>query len=386
MVAALLDRITGGGGTAALTAPRVTLRSGGGAGGGGGLAGAIGGAVGGAVGGAAGNMLGGGGDDELGSRVLALTLTRGILPMLDLAEIHLAPEPGGGAPDAGLPALDAPLTLGLQAGDAAGSFTGTVAEREPRATGEARLVLGNGGALLARLRVDETHSDRKPGEIAADLCGRLGIAFEGIKGAPMPRCALHAAMPAHLQVARLAAMADAVAAFDDAGALWLIDDTAGGESMARLEAGGNLLDWHLTERRPTRGALTVDGAGVEGASRWGWLRKTPGPMRATAGTGAPARALAAPALRSPAGVEAMAGALARAGTRATARARFLVLGAPGVVPAGRVTVEGVEGASGEWFVLRVTHRLDLAHGLLSEIAAAPAGGGGGISGLLGGLL
>jgi hypothetical protein len=51
-----------------------------------------------------------------------------------------------------------------------------------------------------------------------------------------------------------------------------------------------------------------------------------------------------------------------------------------------VTVEGVEGASGEWFVLRVTHRLDLAHGLLTEIAAAPAGGGGGISGLLGGLL
>jgi hypothetical protein len=369
MVAGLLDRVTGGGGAAALTVPQVTLEAGGGAAGGG-------------LGAAVGNLLGGGtGAEPLGTRVLSLRLTRGLLPMLDLAEIQLAPAHGGEA----LPGLEAALALGLRAGEATAQFAATVAERELRPAGAGRLVLSNGGARLARLRVNECHTDRKPGDIVADLAGRLGIDTAGVKGEALPRCLLDAATPGHLLVARLAAMAGAVAAFDDAGTLRLIDDTAQGKTVAELEAGVNLLDWHLTTRRAVTGALSVDGAGVEGSTRWAWLRKEPGPMRTTTGTGDPVRAVAAPALRCPAGVEALAGALARSATRSAARARFLATGLPAVVPGAMVALAGLPEGDGNWFVTAVTHRFDLAHGLVTEIAAAPVGGGG-AGGMLGGLL
>lgn len=369
MVAGLLDGLTGGG-AAAVTAPRVTLAAAPGGGTGGGIGGGLGAAVADAVGG----LLGG---DGGGFAVERMTLTRGLLPDLDEAALTLAPAPGAPA----LPALDDALTLSMTAGDAAGGLTGAVVERAERRDGSGELVLGNGGTTLARLRVDAGYTDSSPGDIIADLAGQAGLSVSGPGGESLPRVQIDGATPAHLHVARLATLAGVVVAFDDDGTLRLIDDSTTGEPVATLVAGETLLDWQVATGAAPAAARVIDGAGAGAGERWAWLSKAPGPMR----SGDTGLRNASGALRSPAALAALGGALGRRDARAAGTARFLALAQPAVAPGRLVTVEGVAGAGGRWFVTRVVHRFAADGGFTTEISAAPAGGGGGLGGLLGGL-
>jgi hypothetical protein len=311
-----------------------------------------------------------------------------VAPGVDVAELLLAPVPGG--PD--LPAPGDVGEIALSAGDAASAFACSIDLKEDRGGGLVRLTATNGGRVLARSRLEKSFESQTPGAIIDALASEAGVTGRaGAAGDRLPRYLADEGRSVLDHIARLAATAGRLAAFDDAGALVLLDDAAeGGEAVARLVAGETLIDWRIGAREAPGGAVTVDGAGAadKGGNAWAWLRKEPGPFRAEAGSGPPARRLPAPWARSESASGDLAAARARATAREAAPGRFLAASVPQAVPGAIVEVAGTGTRDGPWLVLSVDLRFDLAHGMLSEIRAAPAGAGataGGL-GLPGGLL
>jgi hypothetical protein len=363
MVGGLFDRLTGGT-QETLTRPSVTLDFAGG--GGGGLLGGV------------GALAGLGSAPDLPARLLELTITRGLAPSVDAATFTLVAE---GEP----PALGDAGSIGLETAAARGAFACTICHVSGRGNGTLRLSAANGSGALARIRVNQSYVDRRPSEMIEDLARRAGVAVEGsAAGDSLPVYAADDRRTALEHIARLAATAGRIAAFDDAGRLRLIDDGASDEPVVTLRRGLSLIDWHLDERLPHTGALTLDGAGAEGGGeRWAWLRKEAGPMRKSSGEGDPERRHAAPWVRSPQAAEDLGAALSRAGARRAAASRLLATAQPALAPGATLALEGI--ADGLYRVTAVIHRFDLVHGLSTEIRVAPAGVGA-LPGIVGGLL
>lgn len=361
MLTGLLDRATLA--APGLTRPKVTLTFGAG---GGGALGDV----------AAAFGLGGAMGPGLEAGLVRLGLRRGVAPDVDHAEILLAPVPGG----RDLPSPGDTGEILLSAGDAASAFACTIDLRESRGDGLVRLTATNGGRLLARARVEKGFECQTPGAIIDALASGAGLTGQaGAAGDLLPRYFADAGRSVLDHIARLAATAGRLAAFDDAGALTLLDDSAeGGEAVARLVAGVTLIDWRIGAREAPGGAVTVDGAGAadQGSNAWAWLRKSPGPFRAEAGPGAPARRLSAPWARSETAVRDLAAARARAAAREVAPGRFLATAVPQAVPGAILEIAGTGAQDGRWLILSVDLTFDLVQGMLSDIRATPVGGGG----------
>lgn len=354
---------------AGITRPAVTLDFSAGGGGGGSGLGGLAGDVAAAVG-----LGGGGGGPTLADGLVALRLVRGTAPDVDAAEMLLAPVPGG--PD--LPAPGDTGSIGLSAGDLSAQFACTVDLAERRADGLCRVTATNGGRLMARARVLLSFADQDPGAIIDALAAEVGAdSAAGSAGETLKSYIADDRRSAWDHVARLAATAGRLAGFDDAGMLTLFDDTATGEAVARLAVGETLLDHRIQTREAAVGALSVDGDGAndKGGNAWAWLRKDPSPIRAVAGDGQPARRLTAPWLRSQPASQALADGRFRAMTRTAVRGRFLAQAVPQIVPGALIEIAGT-AADGTWLVLRVRLGFELSTGMVSEIDAAPIGGGG----------
>lgn len=368
MLGGLLDA-----GTAppALTRPRVTLSFGAGGGGGGGLLGGLAEAAG--LGSA---------EAGLEAGLVRLRLHRAVAPGVDWAEMIIAPVPGG--PD--LPAAGDEGTIGLVAEDAQSSFACTIDLVEKRSDGLCRLTASNGGRMLARARAEISFADQTPGDIIDALADEAGVtAGVGPAGEKLPRYVADSGRSLLDHVARLAATAGRLAFFDDEGALAVVDDAASGEAVAQLLAGTNILDMRIA-KRAVEGKILVHGEGApdQGSKAWAWLRKESAALDAEAGTAPPERGDAAPWVRSHDAATDLAGARQRALAREASLGRFLVSAVPQAAPGVVVELSGVEGNDGSWLVTEVDLTFDPARGMVSEIRAAPAGGGGGS--LLGGLL
>lgn len=346
----------------ALTRPTVSLDfSGGGGGGGlGGLASAVG--------------LGGGGGPALADGLVSLRLVRGMAPDIDWAEMLLAPVPGG--PD--LPAAGDAGSIALTAGDQSAAFACVIDMADQRADGLTRLTASNGGRLLSRARVNLSFAEQDPGAIIDALAAEAGAdSAIGSAGETLSSFIADDRRTAWDHVARLALTAGRLAGFDDAGALTLYDDTAGGEAVARFAVGESLIDHRIQSREAAVGALTVDadGSADQGGNAWAWLRKDKSPVSATVGSGQPARRLPAPWLRGQPAAQTLADTRLRALNRTVTWGRFVVQAAPQVTPGSLIEIAGT-ASDGMWLVLRVTLRFNLRAGMISEIEAAPAGGGG----------
>jgi hypothetical protein len=364
MVGALLDP-----GTAppALTRPRVTLSFG--AGGGGGLLGGLAEAA-----GLASAQAG------LEAGLVRLRLHRAVAPGVDWAEMIIAAVPSG--PD--LPEAGDEGTIGLVAEDAQSSFACTIDLVEQRSDGLRRLTASNGGRVLARSRVEISFADQTPGDIIDALASKAGVAAGvGAAGKKLPRYVADGGRSLLDHVARLAATAGRLAYFDDDGALALADDAASGEAVAWLLAATNILDMRIA-KRAARGKVVVHGEGApdQGSKAWAWIRKESAGLDAEAGTAPPERSAAAPWARSRGAATDLAGAQQRAAAREAGLGRFLVSAVPQAAPGAVIELSGVEGHDGSWLVTEVDLTFDPVRGMVSEIRAAPAGGGGS---LLGGL-
>lgn len=391
MVFGLLDR--GGPSEAIVAKPAVGLRfSAGGGGGPGGVAGGL--------ADAASAALGiGGGTAPLVDQLVSLRVRRGLAPQVDFVELLIAPRDWTASdftPPLAVGNIGV-VELGLAADGLVKVFTCEVDAIELRGAGLLRATATNGGRKLAQLRLNQSYTNQKPGDIIADLAGAAGVDATDASGAgeALPRYAIDDRQPVYDSIAELAVAAGRLAAFDADGKLALLDHAAPGEVAATLVYGTDIVDFVLADRSAHAGEITVQGAGAPdaaGNNTWAWLRKEVGPDGAVTGEGPLKRRYAAPGARSPEAVAQRAASAVQAAERVRSLSRLRVHGAPGLAPGSLVAVENVPGGlgNGEYVVTRLQHGFDAETGLVTDLWVSRLGQGGDLLGSLlgaiGGLL
>lgn len=205
-------------------------------------------------------------------QIVALRLRRTSLPALDRLEVLMpigvtfSAEPGDDC------------SLELDGGDADGGggnatvFTGRVTAVGRRADG-LRITAHNGGLPLARYRPVDAYEQLSIVDIIETLCGdaEVDVAVD-VDG---PILALHA-MDGHTtalqEIARLAGLAGAGAAFDGDGALH-VTEGGGPSSELALRYGRELLELTLGEELQPSDAITIvgEGAGSPDSPEARWL-------------------------------------------------------------------------------------------------------------------
>ena len=383
---ALTDLLTGGASAPAATRrPVFTVAFGGGGGGGdggglGGLASAAASALG----------VGGGASDPWADHVVSITVEAALAPAVDFAEIVVAA--GGESPSV---AIGDEGTVSLGYGDDAAEvvFTGRVESVRRSVAGPTRIVAVNGGAALARLRVNAAYEGETAGGVAGDLAGRAGVDTGTVEdGAELAYLVVDDRTSAWGHVAKLARMSGYLAYLAPDGTLQFAP-YAEGSPAGTFAYGADVLALEVTEGTPAVGAVTAVGegaAGSEGEEAWAWLLKDAESVTQSAGEGEGERLLADGAARSSDAARMLAEGAALAASRDALAGRLLVPGSPKVAVGSTVEVADAPDAAlnGMFLVRRVRHRYSKHGGFttLLDVSAAGSAGAGGLAGALGGLL
>jgi hypothetical protein len=113
-----------------------------------------------------------GGADPWPRGLVSVTVTLGLAPSVDVAELVLAA--GEQAPDAAIGDAGS-VSLGYEDAAAELVFTGQIEGVRHSTQGTTRISVTNGGALLSRLRVNQSYEQQSAGDIVTDLAGRAGV-------------------------------------------------------------------------------------------------------------------------------------------------------------------------------------------------------------------
>lgn len=333
--------------------------------------------------------LGGGEAEDPWKRSVArIVVEMGLAPEVDSAHIVLAED--AQAPPTAI-ADEGTIALGYEDDAAATVFTGRIDAIRKGIRGSRRIAISNGASALAAFRIRQSYENQSAGDIVEELAGGAGIDTGDVAAGPdLSFLVLDAERSAWEHIARLARVSGHFAHISPEGRLDFRppDD---GEPVAAFTWGVDIIGLERTESEPVFDAVTFSGegaAGSQGKDAWNWLTKEPSPVTGSAGAGARNRPFADRALRSADAVKAAAQALADAAARAATAGILTVPGTPAAVPGFLISLAGVPGGAfdGDYLVTRVRHTYDKHTGFRSRIHFSGQGGGGGASGLLGGLL
>lgn len=357
----------------------VAIGNGGAAAGGlGGLAGAVGNALGINLGGSA---------DPWQQHLLAMHIERGLAPFVDTAEITLAVTPQ--APTVAL-ADSGSLALGYSDDTAQTVFTGVVAEIR-HGLGVQQVRLTNGGAALARLRINQSFEQQTAGDIASALADLAAVATDTVAaGADYPFYVVSQGQSVYRHLAELAQQNDFAAWLTPHDQLTFAPLTEG-DPVATFTYGDNLLALQMNEATPVFNGATVIGegaAGSQGAQAWSWLVKEPSSMTGEAGDDPAQRLVAAPGLRTRDLAKHTAAGLVNRGTQLKVTGRLLAVGAPMVTVGSTIDIANAPQslANGRFLVQRVRHDLTRQQGFMTFISFVKiSDGDGDLASALGGL-
>lgn len=326
--------------------------------------------------------LGGATADDPAGAVVALAVELGVAPAVTVAELSVT-----------LPAAvgdDVLVSLGYADSSAEAVFTGSVSGIAHTLAGPSRVTATDGGAALARLRLNQSFESQTAGDIVRDLAGRAEVSTGTVEDGPdLPFYVVDDRRTAWEHVAGLARRSGFLATVDAEGKLGF-GPPASGSPAASFTYGVDLLALEVTQAAPLAAGLRIVGegaAGSQGSDAWSWLVNDPAAVAGTAGT--PGRVFSDPALRSAEAAKGAANAAFAASEAWALTGRLLVPGSPAVTPGSTVEVSGApqEALNGSFRVLRVRHALSKTAGFTTRLHFVKAGaGGGGLAGLLGGLL
>jgi hypothetical protein len=316
--------------------------------------------------------------DEWRAALVGVRVDMALAPAVDRAELYVAPTP-----DAPTAALDdsGSITLGYEDGDATTVFAGQVIGIDAHARGSTRIILGNGGAALAALRVNQSYEQQSAGDIVSDLAGRASVTPGTVdSGVSFAFYVVDDRQTGYQQVATLAKLSGLLAYVTPEGEL---NFTAPNQGLAVQEFtfGVDVLSLYVTNTSPLVGAVSMVGegaAGSQGTDAWAWLVKDPASVTGQSGSGSGERLFSGAALRSSdAAGNAAQGAL-DAFARSEKVGRLLVPGAAAVVVGSPIGVADVPQSdlNGSGLVLSVQHRLGKDYGFLTQITFSTSGGGG----------
>lgn len=342
-----------------------------------------------AVGDALGVDLGGGPADPWRQHVAAITLDTGLAPFPAVLTIDLAPV---GQPPAAAEGDSGAVALGYDDAPPAPVFSGAVDAVRHAVTGATRITLVDGGAKLARLRLNQSFEQQSAGAIVRGLCAQAEVETDTIAdGNDHPFRALDDRRSAYGWIALLARESGFIAHITAEGKLRYAPFNAG-QPVQSFAYGVDILAIAVTESARPPGEVHMIGegaAGNGGQAAWSHLLKDAAAVTERFGSGAPARVLARPALRSTAAVRAAATAEDTARDAATRTGWLLAPGAPAVTPGSAFEVTGAPAAAtnGMWLAQKIRHRYSKSEGFTTLIEIRKVGeSGSGVLDLLGGLL
>lgn len=321
-------------------------------------------------------------------QILALRLRRARAPALDRLEIVLPLATTFEA------APGETCDLVIDGGDDAGGggeaavFAGTLTEVARR--GDAlHLTAHNGGLTLARYRPVGAYEQIGLDEIIGNFCADAGVDVAMDISAPV--LALYAAAghaTALQEIARLAALAGAAAAFDGAGRLHV---TAGGgpDAELALRYGRELLEIEIADGTQPADTITIvgEGAGNPNAPEARWLA-TDFLAGSAPAPGVTARRRRVPELRDSSDTEAASAALAERRSAAARPIRLNTWLMPSLAPGMRLEIADLPDplALEDCRVTQIVSTLEQGRRAHTEIWATGKPESGGLLGVIGGLL
>lgn len=319
------------------------------------------------------------GDAEAWAQALvSVTVEAGIGPGVDVVEVIAAAGNGGpvaAVGDAGT------VALGYDDASAEQVFAGEIESVGHSIHGTLRLTAVNGGAALARLRLNRSYEQQATGDVISDLAGEAGVTTATIEaGVDLPFYVVDDRRTAWEHVAALARRSGCWIYFNPDGELEVVAVEAG-SAVQTFTYGEDVLGLEMAEATPLVSGVRAVGegaAGSEGEEAWCWLVKDPSAVAAEAGD-APRREVPDPALRSAdVATTAAEGHLASTGLLAVT-GRLLVPGSPAVVPGATIEIADApeESLNGSFLVRHVRHRYAKAAGFTTLIAFSKMAGGAG---------
>ena len=325
-----------------------------------------------------------------GDSLTAVRVARGLGDAVDYVELSLGPSPPAGLLSFGSaePELGETCTvsLGYADGEMETVFTGWIDRISKGLDGGTRIGLANGGARLARLRVEASYYGETAGGIVTALAGEGGIDTGTVEdGLSLPAYVIDGGRSAWSHCAELATRHGFLLYLDSEDVLHFREPP---EEPAEIvfSYGVDLISARASSASPHPVGIRATGegaAGSQGTNAWNWLVKDPGGVRAEMGE-APFVPVADGALRSGESSETVA---TNRLNRATAGADRLRATVPGTAALGPgVLVEILEAPSeslnGVFLIHAVQHRFDVRRGFVSVIDGVRAGAS---DSLLGGL-
>jgi phage protein D len=341
-----------------------------------------------AVGGALGVDLSGGSNDPWQQHSVTIALEAHLAPIVDGAVLQLS-----GQAQSPPVALGDQGSIGLGYSDAAPVpvFTGQIESLRHQIAGGVRLTATNGGATLAKLRVNQSYEQQTAGDIVKDLVGRTDVETDTIEdGLSLPFYVVDDRRSVYQQIADLAQKSGYLAYFTAEGKL-KFSPAATGDPVQTFTYGVDILQLQVTAAAPVVAGVTAIGegaAGSEGQAAWSWLVKDPAAIRASAGTDPPTRLISDAALRSQAATQTAATSRSQAASQQALTGRLWVPGAPAVGVGSPIAITNApqDSLNGTFLVRGLSHRYSKAGGFttLIEFTSVSAGESG-LAGLLGGL-
>lgn len=317
---------------------------------------------------------------------VAVRLRRTQLPALDRLEVLL---PARVAFDA---APGEACSLDLDGGDGAATvFTGRLT-RMTRSLEGLRLTAHNGGLNLARLRPAVSYEKVTVGDVIDHLCADAAVdVADRVDGPALALYVADGSATAAEEIARLAVLAGAGAAFDGAGGLHVTEDGGPGGELA-LRYGREPLGIASATSLADPAALTVIGEGAAAATepeaRWVITEFLAGGGPAA---GADRRRLARPELRTTDDAEAAGAALGHRRAVAEAPVRLRLWLHPALEPGMRLELAETPETLGlgECRVLQLVSTFVPGGAAVTEVWATGVTGGAsefaGVGALTGGL-
>lgn len=276
---------------------------------------------------------------------------------------------------------DGEIGLGFGDGETHTIMKGVVTQFRQGINGITRVTLSNGGAALARLRVNQAYEQQTAGEIVADLAQRAGVEIDiAESGIDLAYFVVDDRSSAAQHLMSLAVACDFVTYMTPENALYF-GPANQNQAIKTFTYGVNLLQASAQRTQLPLNSIRAIGegaAGSDGQDAWCWLVKQRDAVTTEVGDVDAGRIVYSGAWRSAdASASAAAGHLA-AVQKLALTGRLVVPGAPEVAVGNVIDVEGAHQGdiNGQFLVTAVRHHYSKSRGFVSEISFCESAAGG----------
>lgn len=235
-----------------------------------------------------------------------------------------------------------------------------------------RINVVNGGAVLSRLRLNQSYEQQTAGDIVNDLCSQAGVSTQTVEaGIDFPFYVIDDRRSAYEHINKLAKKCGFLSYITTEGKLYF-GSLSQSQVVQTFTYSQDIIEFKIHETEAVFNALKVVGSGAvgsDGQDAWSWLIKDPSSVSNEAGEGGRIKLLSDASLRSNSATASAAQAGVARMIAMNLSGHIVVPGTPLVVVGS--TIEIVEAPQNKlndkFIVSRVVHKYSVDHGFISRI-------------------